>query len=483
MRVKGWYNWFGGSHNGASTPEPVQRNLIDHPRRKKQLYHRDLNERDYWERVTEKASVQAWYRMKNEETSGATTYWSHITDAASIQAYRHDERASSTISAEALPENSSLIDFKSFAREYPDKLFPLLAKLRTEFQELFIEYYMLEKSQSFLAKAHGQIQTRIWQNLRIIEQALGALIVLGTEPKHGTLRPILEKAGWDNTMYGSLTELIVLYAKTQNYAVVAKSVAAPVPAIRKIFRPAIDTLVASKNIKEVAVGYYLRNLTHQASLTGGGLSKRCIARTRRVKTLRFDAPPSDTSPVISFGPIAMLRDTPWSMFEISSENRMTQIFPVLREQGKRLFGKKAAQIFAPTDADGELEFGYILARSYSPTLTRGLCRVRGISEMAARYTDEGNFISAVTITDAEVQKLIGARTSQVVADVKVGDFVQILTGGAANYCGSITRINNTSMTVEVNFPSGRRFIVTADATSVKAIPAPRSGRQFWGAKP
>lgn len=409
------------------------------------------------------------------------TYWSRVSDSASVAAYRRDE-SNPLLSAEALPENSSLIDFKSFAKEFPDRLFPLLYNMRPEFQELFVEYYILEKSQSFLADVHGQIQTRIWQNLRIIEQALGALIVLGPAPSREEMFSILGKAKMDYTEYGSLANLISLYAKTQNYAAVAKAVDAPAPAIRKIFRPTIEKLLACRDLKAVAVGCYLRSLTHQASLTGAGLSKRCRARTRRVKNLRFNAPPLDESPLLSFGRIQSLGDTPWNMFEISSEHRMSVIFPVLRKHGDKLFGTKAGQIFAPMDAEGELEFGYIMARSSKPSLTRSLTRVRGISEMAAIYDNDGNVESAVTVPNADVQKLIDSRDVQHATKIKPGDFVEILTGDAARYCGTVMNVTG-GVIVEVNFPSGRKFTVRTDVTAVKPVAhAVSIRRAFWGLK-
>ena len=419
-------------------------------------------------------------QSNNEGPSGVISYWDYVSDAASVQAYRRNE-ADPLLSAESLPENSSLLDFKSFAQDHPDRLFRLLSKLRVEFQELFIEYYMLEKSQSFLAKTHGCIQTRIWQNLRIIEQAVGALIVLGTDPGHSILLPVVEKAGLDKTEYGSLTDMIVLYAQTQSYAIVAKAISAPVPAVRKIFRPAIAALLGSRDLKAIAVGCYLRSLTHQASLTGNGLSRSCIARLRRVKHLKFDAPPADNSMLLNFGAVASLKDIPWCMFEISSEHRMTQIYPGLKKHGKRLFGKKAAQIFAPTDANGELEVGYIMARSTALASTRSLTRVRGISEMAAHYNEEGAFLKAVTVPHVDVQKMITAHSKHKSTPVHVGDFVEILTGEASRYHGTVTVQKDADIEIEVSFPSGRKFTVSADASAVMVIPqVPIKRRAFWG---
>src|ERR1700676_268648 len=187
-------------------------------------------------------------RMKGDGTNGVSSYMDHVANAASFEAFCRQE-TDPLLSAETLPESSSLINFKAFAQEYPEKLLPLIARLRPEFQELFIEYWILGKSQSFIAKCHGFIQTRTWQNLRIIEQTIGSMIILGTEPNWGVLYPILQKAGWENTESGSLTSLVLEYAKTQSYALVAKKANMPVPSIRKIFRPAIAALLADKNVK------------------------------------------------------------------------------------------------------------------------------------------------------------------------------------------------------------------------------------------
>lgn len=422
-------------------------------------------------------------------TAAEYTYWDYIANAASLADFHrpHDEVSdparAALISTESLPENNSMIDFKAFAHDYPEKLFPLLMKLRPEFQELFVEYYLLCKSQSFIGRVHGFIQTRVWQALRLVEQAIGAFIILGSEPNAATLRPIIEKSGQEVTGCGSLTDMIILYAACQNFATVAKTFGVPVPAIRKIFRPAVAALLSDKNIKAVAVGAYLRNLTHRASLTGAGLSKRCIARTRRMKTLKFTAPPSEESPLISFGPVQTLQDTPWNLLEISSDHRMAQLFPALRAQGKRLFGKKPAQIFAPVGEDGELVYGYIFARSISHTVVRGLTKIRGISEMSATCNAEGSFVRAVTIPHADVAVMIARYKSADPPKVRLHDFVEILTGDAARYCGTVTKINKSTnkITVEVSLPTRRRFIVTADPTCVRILPrVPAEQRTFWG---
>lgn len=405
----------------------------------------------------------------------------HISAAASFEAYNRQE-IDPLLSAEALAESNSMIDFKTFADEYPERLFPLISRLRPEFQEFFIEFHILRKSQAFIGKCHGQIQTRVWQVLRLVEQAIGSMIILGTSPDAEIIRPILRKAGLDSTIaYGSLTDMILLYAKTQSYAEVALRVGAPVPLIRKLFRPTIVALLANKDVRAVAVGAYLRSLTHQASLTGTGLSKRCKARNRRVKIMRFTAPRTNNSTLISFNRVESLGDTPWHLLEISSEHRMAQIGPTLYQQGIKLFGKKPAQIFAPLNADGELVFGYVFARSSSFALVRKLLHIRGVAELSAVCDSDGNFDHAVTVPNAEVQELIAKHSPSTSSKVRVGNFVKVLTGPASNYCGTVTKVDGDGLIVQVNFPTGRCFLVRADETSVKLLPAtPAAQRMFWG---
>lgn len=419
-------------------------------------------------------------RMVGEGTSGIYDYMEHITNEASFEAFRRKE-SDPLLSIEALPENSSFLNFSAFAKDFPENFFALVSHLRPEFQELCIEYYVLHKSQAFLGKAHGFIQTRTWQNLRILEQAIGALILLGTDPSEFVLRPILAKAGLETTSHGSLTAMIVLYAKRRDYACVAKAFGAPAPSIRKIFRPIINKLLADKDVNAVAVGAYLRSLTHQASLSHAGLSKSSQSRLRRVRSMRFSAPPSENSPLISFGATAALKENPWCMLEISSEHRMSQIRPLILAQGKRIFKKKPAQVFAPLTADGELAFGYIFARSTSVSLIRALTRIRGISEISAIYNDEGAFQHAVTVPNSEVQSMIESHHVEEPLPVKLNNFVRIETGPAIHYCGTVIEVNAKSVVVEVKFPTGRRFLVSAAPSSVTLLPsAPVHHRMFWG---
>lgn len=403
-----------------------------------------------------------------------------VRTSLAVQAYR-DGNPDSLISVETSSDNTGLMDFSAFIAECPEKFFALLEPLRPEFRETMIEYFIVGKSQSFIARAHGQIQTRTWQALRLISQAVGAEIVLGAHPDADTLRPIFTSASLEETALGSLTDMVVLYAQTQSYAAVAKTVNAPVPTIRKIFRPAIEKLLLSKHLRETAAGAYLRSLVHQASLTKSGLSKRCIARLRRVRKQRFTAPATNLSPLIEVGDTSRLRDTPWFMFEISSDQQLDRIAPILRTQAPRLFGKRAAaQIFAPVDEKGDLEFGYIMARG--TVSARVLLRVRGISEVVSTYDDEGNFKEAVRVPNADVQQLIKTRVKVKPEKIRVDDFVQILAGEASNYCGIVIQSKSDSAVVQVKFPTNREFLVTAHPSALKKlgtnIPVARCA--FWG---
>jgi hypothetical protein len=171
------------------------------------------------------------------------------------------------------------------------------------------------------------------------------------------------------------------------------------------------------------------------------------------------------------------------MFEISSEHRMTQIFPTLQAQGKKIFGKKAAQIFAPVDQNGDLTFGYIFARSVVPKLARKLTHVRGISNLVSLFSDNGDFMKAMTVPDAEIQTLL-KKHSGVESTVNAeGGFVEILTGPAARYCGTVTQRNaqTGALTIDVAFPTGRHFVVIANDSCVKPLEqVPMKERNFWG---
>jgi len=272
--------------------------------------------------------------------------------------------------------------------------------------------------------------------------------------------------------------MIVAYADCRDYSKVAAACDAPTPCIRKIFRPAITLLLGSKNLQEVAIGAYLKSLTHRSSLTGSGYSPRYLARMKRIHNLEFTAPPLDQSPLISRGPVDKLKDTPWYMFEISTKGNIADLLPILHHRMKRIFGKHPAQIFAPTNEKGDLSYGYFFARSTQPTLTRSLIRIRGIAEVAAIYNDEGQFLKAITISNGELQNMIEEVANQKAARVHIGDFVRILSGPAKNYCGTVVARN----IVVVKFPSDHQFTVTVDPSSVKILDVPEQKRTFWGEK-
>lgn len=410
------------------------------------------------------------------------SYWSHVSDAASMEAYKRNDVESDTplLSAETLVENTNLLSIGAFVRDFPEKVFPLIYRLRPEFQELFVEYYVLGKGQAFLSSIHGQNQPHICVALQIIEKAIGALIILGQEPDAEIIRPALVRNNLEDTEYGSLTSMIVTYASTQSYSAVAKTVNAPVSAIRKIFRPAIEKLLKAKDIKSISVGSYLHSFTHEASLKGSGLSKNCTSRAKKIHK-HFIAPPAQESPLMNFGNIALLKDTPWCMFEIDSDHLIDHVLPALYESGTRIFTKKAGQIFAPLTKAGQLQYGYIFARSASLHTTRALSKTKGLTEASATYDDEGLLKRVITVPHSDVQSLIEQQQLPAPEVVKIGDFVQIKTGEASKYCGIVTEIRKSGdAKIKIYFKSGRRFTVIADATAMKVLKVPAERRAFWG---
>ena len=411
-------------------------------------------------------------------------YWEHIAEAASRKTFPSaperalkcsDEEMDSLLSIETTPANG-VIPLEAFAQDYPERFFAFLRALRPDLAELAIEYYVLHKSQTFLARCRHQIQARAFEALHVIEEAFGAVMILGARPTTSKLRPILLRAGLEKTEYGSLSFMIVMYAKCRDYSKIAKACGAPLPAIRKIFRPATARLLESKNLEEVAVGAYLRSLTYKSSLTKAGFGKRHEARMRKVRNLHFEAPSLERSPLMSFGRVEMLGDTPWFMFESSAEKKMDGFLPALEQQAKRIFGKKPGQVFAPVNKNGELVFGYIFARSVSPALTKTLLRIRGISDISATYTDTDTIKNIVAIPNAEVEKIIDEYVGQKNQHPRLGDFVKILNGDARDYCGTVTA--RSLATIE--FPSGRTFTVRLAPGSAKILKIPKTRRAFWG---
>jgi hypothetical protein len=213
-------------------------------------------------------------------------------------------------------------------------------------------------------------------------------------------------------------------------------------------------------------------------LTQAGFGKRHQARALRMKHLRFEAPALEHDPLISFGRVETLGDTPWMLFEVSMTN-LDACFPVLQQQFKRICSRKSGQIFAPTNKAGELTFGYFFARSSSPTITRSIARVRGVTEFAATYSDAGNFRKVVTVPEADVAKMIDDCAGQKRQRPQVDDFVQVLSGPAKGYCGTITARNVATIT----FLTGRTFTVNLGAGAAKILSVPKSRRAFFGELP
>ena len=173
---------------------------------------------------------------------------------------------------------------------------------------------------------------------------------------------------------------------------------------------------------------------------------------------------------------------PWKMFEISPEYKVNRVFATIRKAKNRVFYEKAGQAFAPVDADGELKLGYFFARGNNKFLTAAMTRLRGVCEVSSLYDDQGKFKSEVTVPHAEIQAMIDNHSTHYSTQTKVKDFAEVLTGDAARYCGNVVGVSKTGdVEIEVEFPSGRRFVIHALHSSVKSFGnVPRDRRGFWG---
>ena len=114
---------------------------------------------------------------------------------------------------------------------------------------------------------------------------------------------------------------------------------------------------------------------------------------------------------------------------------------------------------------------------------RSLTRIRGISDISAVYNDDGAFLRPITIPNSDVQEMIRAHQAPEIEEIHSGHFVEILTGPAAKYCGTVLQAKKNKVIVQVDFPTGRKFIVTADTSCVKWLPeVSRNLRAFWGVR-
>ena len=103
--------------------------------------------------------------------------------------------------------------------------------------------------------------------------------------------------------------------------------------------------------------------------------------------------------------------------------------------------------------------------------------------MSTVCDEDGNFVHAVTVPHVEVQALITKHGSPHISKVGVGDFVEILTGDAKGYHGTILKILPNNVRVRIDFPSGRQFLIDADPTSISRTEVPKNKQTFWGRRP
>jgi transcription elongation factor len=97
--------------------------------------------------------------------------------------------------------------------------------------------------------------------------------------------------------------------------------------------------------------------------------------------------------------------------------------------------------------------------------------------MVSLYDGDGIATGVVTVPAVDILPLIAAHSAQNVrANVRVGDRVEILSGEAKGYTGVLKQ----GGVVHVDFPSGRRFLVTAEAGSLRRIGGKATRNDFWG---
>lgn len=216
-----------------------------------------------------------------------------ITAARSIEHFKEDEYASlegsQLISIES--EGKEEEDFFVFVTENFASFLKLIRYLKPRDQDLLIAYYGCQKTQTQLGPVFGFTQTIASFQVRMAVRALCAFILFGGTPTADQLRPVLEKAGWeevrlfasmerkiddasDKTISCSLSNIVVDYQQTRNFAKVADKHGVHRPELRRTLKRCSDALGASKDRAEQAVGAYIFSLIDKANPVGSGPTVR-----------------------------------------------------------------------------------------------------------------------------------------------------------------------------------------------------------------
>lgn len=111
-----------------------------------------------------------------------------MSTVRSIELFRIDPEAalsgSGLSSAESDPSQDRSLAIVSLAAEQPERFMELLSHLPALVQDVFLQYYVLRRTQAQIAETLGINQSPdVWQALALGSEAICAIIAWGPDPK------------------------------------------------------------------------------------------------------------------------------------------------------------------------------------------------------------------------------------------------------------------------------------------------------------
>lgn len=119
------------------------------------------------------------------------TYWNIQTDRASAESFdENDPFKTNLLSVETRPD-LTIGDVLEFSQVDPERFAHALTVLRPRDREIMLHYYIVRKTQTWIAELFGIRQTDVWIILRKCRRVLAASLALGGTPTAAQIAVIL----------------------------------------------------------------------------------------------------------------------------------------------------------------------------------------------------------------------------------------------------------------------------------------------------
>jgi hypothetical protein len=222
-----------------------------------------------------------------------SAYMESITAARALALSEDEWLAGDGMLSVETQEGMNDDDFTVFTREHFPKMLRAIRALPKEQQEMLLSYYLLNKTQSTLARFFGITQTICSFRLRMSVKLVGCYMMMNGRPDAQKMRPILIRHGLEHKLKTPLSELIEEYARCRSFAAVAYRHKIHRPDIRRAMSEASKALLdisvhdehevpSITDPEGIALGAYIHSLIDRANPDGIGTTKRQSAKSFRV---------------------------------------------------------------------------------------------------------------------------------------------------------------------------------------------------------